>query len=229
MMLTTIEQLNTEIKSFIDKIEPIIKQDETLKELRLGWRIWYSKFIERPKFLFIGINPGDCGGNFEDFTESEMLEYINPDENNYTLAKETQCVFDSLNAINLLQESAKINYYFIKTKGTGELNDFLNRLHFVNFEIWQQFISNSAKWTQDLINLMNPKSIICEGKTTYDNINDNLFLGEKDWLEVKPWNGSVGAFQRSRDNLVLLGYKRTYSNITNKEELADYIKMYCEL
>lgn len=53
-----LKKLKEEVKSFAEKISEIAKTDEKVRDLYKGTKIFLSPFVENPKFMFLGINPG---------------------------------------------------------------------------------------------------------------------------------------------------------------------------
>ncbi|OAD90897.1 hypothetical protein A7A78_13160 [Aequorivita soesokkakensis] len=206
----------------------IIDQNEQAQHLYGGFYIWDSKYILNPEIMFIGINPGNGNpsnnGSLNYKPESQMsyLEFLDTEEPNltYTLARETIDVFKK-SGYNLEQiidilnnKSVKTNFHYIITRNETDIKKCFNLVEQNGFNnYWLQ----SYKWTGDLINIIRPKVIICEGKGVFDVIKDY-----EDYTDLE-WEDNCG-FLKREDGIVVLGYSRTFSNIKNKTRLAELIK-----
>jgi len=205
-----------------------IDKNELSKSLYGGFYIWDSKFIQNPEIMFIGINPGDGNPanngsiNFEPAKQMSYLEYLDLEEPNltYTLARETIDVFEKSGLtreqiIDILNnQSVKTNFHYIITKNQPDIKKCFNLIEPNGFKnYWLQ----SYNWTGDLINIIKPKMIICEGKGVFDEIKDY-----EDFTELE-WKDGCGFLKRV-DGVEVIGYSRTFSNIKNKNRLAELIK-----
>ena len=205
-----------------------IDQNDIAKSLYGGFYVWDSKFIANPEIMFIGINPGNGNPNNSGkvITEPEeqisYMEFLDGENDSYTLAKETIKSFEmagfSIQEIRELlnEKSIKTNFYYLITKNQNEISKCINQLEGYDFkEYWKQ----SYEWTGQLIELTNPKVIICEGKSVFDIIKDY-----DDILESN-WKNDCGYLIRPNGQIII-GYNRIFSNIKNKEELSELIKNY---
>ena len=210
----------------LDDLKYKLDQKKETKELYNGFYVWDSKLIFQPKIMFVGINPGDGNPNNDKNIkvkpEKQMsyLEYLDGENPTYTLAKETVDVLQksglSIPQIkNLLNnESVKTNFHYVITKNQSDIKKCFNLIRAKEFnDFWMQ----SYKWTGDLIDIIKPKMIICEGKAVFDIIKDY-----EDYTEFE-WKNDCGFFKRS-DGIIVIGYSRVFSNIKNKIELVEIIK-----
>jgi hypothetical protein len=213
-MKEKLAQLQNEVETFYKFLEE-----------KLGHKVFYTIFFSKVSYnsdiLFIGINPG----SIEEYMTSglEKFEYV---EHTYTLASETKKVFELAGYPNLLEKLddenkvVKINLYFIPTIGTKELNEFMSELE--KFDLKNEFLSKSQDWTSRLIELTNPKLIIFEGKTAFDEsppFTSNLKL-----IEQKG-NENVFLYRYEELPYSMIGYKRHFSNIQDKTLLAEILKL----
>ncbi|MCB6089466.1 hypothetical protein [Flavobacterium psychrophilum] len=224
-----LEKLQNEVAEYYKKLGNEIG-------IVLGFKIFYSRFSENADILFIGINPG-AGEQIQYTGEEEMLEYINDYKNedgyqinNYALAKETLKVFELADYPNLLKKLdaenkvVKINsIFYVDTKNSdGEnvkIGDFTNTI--LTKAQKDDFYRKSYEWTYKLIQLINPKIIICEGKTAYYNLYESI-----PEVEINK-NESNGILITKYDKLAftMLTYNRNYSNIDEKEFFAKILKV----
>lgn len=206
----------------LKKYQNLIQENELAKDLYNGFYIWDSKLIYNPQFMFIGINPGDGNPNndktinYKPAEQMSFLEYLDGENPTYTLARETIETFKKIGFTVpeitdiLNNKSVKTNLHYVITK---QENDIKKCFNFLAKKGFQEFWVKSYKWTGDLINILNPKIIICEGKGVFDTIKD---LEDFNDLE---WKDNCGSFTRI-DGIKVIGYSRTFSNIRNKERLA---------
>ena len=217
-----------DIKNKLESLKIKIDKNEISKSLYGGFYVWDSKFIENPEIMFIGINPGNGNPNNSGkiVTEPEQqisyMEFLDGENDNYTLAKETIKSFEmagfSIPEIRELlnEKSIKTNFYYLITKNQNDISKCINQISDYDFkDFWKQ----SYEWTGQLIELTKPKVIICEGKSVFDIIKDFDDILESDW------KNDCGYLKRPNGQIII-GYNRIFSNIKNKEELSELIKRY---
>lgn len=214
--LKTIEnkilKIENEVKDFVSQLRNTIEENEEITSLLLGWKIFYSPIIVNTKVLFIGINPGggDPGNPFEYYNEEhKFLEYIDDERNDYMLAKNTKKIFNKIDKFGLLNNAVKMNTKFYATVGVGEMKMFEDFLYKNHNELYIQLIVNNKKWTKELIELINPKTIICEGKSAFEFMDD-LYDDGDNWIKTLDYetNKYCGNFKRKSDGMNLFGYTR---------------------
>lgn len=207
-----IENIEDEVKKFIFLLNNVIGENKEITSLLLGWKIFYSPIVSNPEILFIGINPGggDPGKPFQYYNEEhKTLEYLDNKRNDYMLAKNTKKIFSSINKINLLENAVKMNTKFYATVGVAEMKVFEDFLLINHKELYNQLITNNKKWTKKLIEIINPKNIICEGKSAFDFMDD-LYDDGDNWTKTLDYdtNKYCGNFKRKSDGMNLFGYTR---------------------
>lgn len=206
--------ISEEVKDFVTTHNGILTSFPNYK----GVQILYSELKHKPKFMFIGINPGagyykKYGQNVEKYDAAEGLEYI---EETYTLGEETKHLFDLAGCFNDLFGAVKTNWTFLATPNSGNLDHLLTSLlneHKINL------YTTSDSWVKRLIEIVQPEIILCEGKKAFDRITWNV-LGSR---ETNPFN-EVGYRQTELCKHVI-GYKRNpFGRIENKEAVAQKIR-----
>ena len=222
------ESLINDVKVFSNEIEARLRKSNEIFKLYKGIRIMYSNMIFNPIVMFIGINPGDWSGGFcNSFTQEVCLEYVNEknNRNNYTLARETREVFKNINLPDLLKTSAiKTNYFFISTSCLNHLykiTDFLGR---GDNDLGELFFKKSSEWSKKLIEIIKPKIIICEGKEAFKNVTQ-LYKGNN---SIIGWDKNYKncGYKKTEDNTItIVGYSRRFSNIRDKKELSNLLKL----
>jgi hypothetical protein len=218
----------SDIENKLESLKIKIDKNEIAKSLYGGFYVWDSKFIENPEIMFIGINPGNGNPNNSGkiVTEPEQqisyMEFLDGENDNYTLAKETIKSFEmagfSIPEIRELlnEKSIKTNFYYLITKNQNDISKCINQISDYDFkDFWKQ----SYEWTGQLIELTKPKIIICEGKSVFDIIKYYDDILESDW------KNDCGYLKRPNGQIII-GYNRIFSNIKNKEELSELIKRY---
>jgi hypothetical protein len=204
-------QLMLEVADFKNEL---VSSDrfETVKDKFRGFQILMSPLQEQPDFMFIGINPGagyykSTGKTSHRLAPEKTMEYV---YENYDLAKETKELFGLLGLTDAdLSKAVKTNFYFLATENEKDLNKIIVLLDKMDFE------KKSKDWNNRLIKMIQPKIIICEGKSAFtkvlqhDNLNEN-------------WDEDV-AYTNWNDTHVI-GYKRLYSKMKGKEKLSEVLK-----
>ena len=162
--------------------------------------------------------------NEERRDEKEDLEPIKFDYldegNSNQLVTGTRQIFKDADIFNLLNKSVKTNFYYFATKNVNELH-----------QIWgiNKFEDNAFKWTRQIIEMLNPKIIICEGNDAFNKVKDmyNDDFDKKDEITPKRY-GEIGDIQyyELEGKPLVIGYYRTYSTISNinKELLTSFLK-----
>lgn len=217
-------EIDKELKILKSKID---LNDKT-KSLYGGFYVWDSKFVQNPEIMFIGINPGsgnpnnDGGVVTEPAEQISYMEFLDGENSTYTLAIETIKAFEiagfTIPEIRELlnEKSIKTNFYYLITKNQNDISKCLNQVEDYSFkDFWQK----SYDWTGKLIEITNPKVIICEGKSVYDMIKDYDEIAETDW------KNDCGFIKRPNGQIII-GYSRIFSNIKNKDGLASLIKKF---
>jgi len=228
MQTLTYQNWSDDIKACLTDLKNQIDQNEISKSLYGGFYVWDSKYIENPEIMFIGINPGNGNPNNSGkvITEPEnqisYMEFLDGENPNYRLAIETIKSFElagySIAEIRELlnEKSIKTNFYYLITKNQTDISKCINQLDSYSFnDFWQK----SYHWTGQIIELTNPKVIVCEGKSVFDTIKDYDDVSESEWKNdcghcIRP-NGQV-----------IIGYNRIFSNIKNKDGFSELIKRY---
>lgn len=215
-------KLAEEVKSFEVEVEQALQGNHEIRELYKGFRILYSNLIFRPTIMFIGINPGDWAKErCNSFDPEEKLEYINPEVNDYQLARQTVDLFKQINRLEILESNAiKTNFFYLATSREKDIYSITDSLGRGGELLGERIFKNAAKWTRKLIDISNPKIIICEGKISYSNV---LSLFDEDYEQENGWNesnGNCGYAKLRNKDLVIVGYSRFRSYIRNKESLS---------
>jgi hypothetical protein len=201
-----------EVEEFLTKFENDEKQNNVYKKYFRGIQILFTPLVYKPKFMFIGINPGAGYFKYEGnnskyvkrFSPMQNTEYIGQQ---YRLAKETRKLFKLANISQVdLKNSVKSNYYFLATKNTDDLSKLLSSLKEYNIE------KKSENWITKLTEIVEPDIIICEGKTIFEKFTKSK-VSEKH---------EVYYFEMGK--IKVIGYKRKFSNIVNKEKVAKLLK-----
>lgn len=219
-------QWESEVSEYLNSLNQKLLNSPEASELYNGFYIWDSEIKFNPKIMFIGINPGNGNPNnnrsvttapYESFA---YLEYWNLKSHNYTLARETIEIFKEI-GYNEKQirhifemESVKTNYFYIITKNQPLIYECLNKVdEYINFRI------KSDKFIKELIELINPKIIICEGKSVFNEVK-RIYNSTIDQIE---WQDNCGK-ANLKAGLTCYGYSRMYSQIRNKDRFKELIK-----
>lgn len=206
------EEIKIEIQSSLTEIEKDENLSKILDKFYKGVQVLFSPLVHKPKFMFIGINPGagyynKNGTRVKRLSPLKHMEYVGQD---YKLATETRELLRLAGIPKAeLNNSVKTNYFFLATTNTSDLFSLLNNLE--KYKIHNK----SKKWIHKLIDIIEPEIIICEGKTVFDKLTKdrNCKVSE---------NRNV--YYAEFGKIKVIGYKRIFSNILNKEKVAKIIK-----
>lgn len=205
-------EIKIEIQSFITEIENDENLSKCLHKYYKGVQVFLSPLIHKPKFMFIGINPGagfynDKGEKVKRLSPLKHMEYIGLD---YKLATETRELLRLAGIPSAeLNNSVKTNYYFLSTTNANDLFSLLSHLKI------HKVYNKSKKWINKLIDIVEPEFIICEGKTVFDKLTK-----DRNWKVSEIGNVYYAEFGKIK----VIGYKRIFSNILNKEKVAKVLK-----
>lgn len=215
-ILEEYEVIKQDILEYRNKIKNVIQNNSEENELCKGFTVWFSELKYNPSFLFIGINPGagffrNTGIKFRetDLDPSDCFEYC---EYGGKLANETIELFTALSLYDELQNSVKTNIHYLVTtnqKDLMRLHGLLIDKHNINL------YAKAEQWTTSIINIVQPKCIICEGAYSTSRIAE--YYGKKIC-----WNNDVCSYTIN-NNIFVIGYKRLYAGIINKKSLQNEI------
>ena len=207
------KEISNEVEKFIN--ESLYENDKSkyLDKYYKGAQILLSSLHNKPKFMFIGINPGsgdvkEKGKNVHKLGLQEKLEYSYK-YYNYYLARNTRKLFELANGYEYLENSVKTNQFFFATTKETELYKFLS--HFKDDKIY----AKSKKWLDRIIEIVEPEIIICEGKSSFDR-----FIKDKNCEIISKDN----VYYSTYNKIHIIGYKRIFSEIINIEKVAEKIK-----
>ncbi len=202
-------------KAYNDKI----KNHEKVKNVFHGFKVWYSPVIINPQILIIGINPGigeQTPNKNINFNESLEFEYL-PHIPKYTLANEMKSVFRNAGLFRLLEEqTVKTNYYHIISKRQSDIKFGLES---IDKNLYLQYEKDTKEIMIELIAIINPKYIVCEGATIYHKVI-NLFEDR----QKSVWQNDVGVTKINEPDIKVFGCSRRLSRIRNKKAFADVLK-----
>lgn len=177
-----------------------------------GTQLYFSP-LKQSDILFIGINPGIGYFNFHHrhvkrFSPLNNFEYNNQ---NYLLARETKKLFKSVGLSKAFSNAVKINHFPFATRNESDLNNILSK-----YDKELKLYYYSKEFVKQTIEVVQPKLIICEGKSSFDRLKKTL------GLEVKSYNQNTYVIEN--DDYTIIGYKRNRSFIKNKEELKSKLR-----
>lgn len=211
--------IKKDISQVRNKIINIIEPGSIEDSLCKGFSVWYSELRYNPKYLLIGINPGagyfnSTGVKYRediDLDPSDVFEY---GEYGGGLANETILVFKKANRYNDLENSIKINIHYLITSNQKDLfllqGILLDKYNINMFE-------KAKEWTIQLIDMINPQNILCEGAYPAKRIAE--YYDEK-----IIWENNICEYQ-IKGRIKVLGYKRLFSKILNKNGLVEKLAL----
>jgi hypothetical protein len=213
--------LAKEVETFRNKVVNNLQNNESGNSLYKGCTIMYSSLLENPSFLFIGINPGgvrnkETGLKIEEgeLNIGDGFEYINSEGTDwdYTLARQTRNLFEQAELYDKLKDSVKTNVFYFMTSNEPELWQLFDSF---DEELNNQFKPLAYKWTKQMIEMVNPKIIICEGISALNKVAEIYQITPKR-------KDSYGYFEVG--NIFVFGYSRFRSFIKYKPLVADFLK-----
>lgn len=221
-------QLQNDIKNYYQNLS---KEDNLLnvyfdnlnlsKHTEIYYKVFFNKMSFDADILFVGINPG--GG--EEWCSPQVLNRFEYLDYNYSLASETKKVFQLANyecLLEKLDENNKIvktNLYYLVTENKRQLDHFIYNI--LSEKQRTVFIENHKRWTAKIIELSDPKIIIYEGQSAFDE--SPPFFNDKIKLVDMEKNG-VTLVKLNDYKPVLICYKRFRSIIKNKETFSEILK-----
>ncbi|WP_158730422.1 MULTISPECIES: hypothetical protein [unclassified Flavobacterium] len=212
-MKNSYDELKSEVQEFINKFENDNELTTGLDKYYKGTQILLSGLHNKPKFMFIGINPGagyykhNNGEKVKKLEIQKKLEYSYKDFK-YALARNTRKLFQLANCTEYLENSVKTNHFFFATTKETELYKLLS--HLKHLKVY----SRSKTWVDKIVAIVQPEIIICEGKSSFDRFLKN----NECQITV---NGNVSYAKYGEVHII--GYKRRFSDIIDIEKVAKLI------
>ncbi len=226
-MINTIKDWEYQVQNYLELTNQQLLSNEDCKKLYYGFEVIDGEIIMNPDFLFIGINPGfgNQEKHFEIRLKSERISYLDyfDDYYRYDLARETISIFNKVGLkeneiINLLlNKCIKTNLFHIITRKDSDIKKCLNYSNETNYlEYWNK----SIYYCMQLLKITKPKIVIFEGKQVYNAIIEECYEIKNSWNKELEY----GYYFSETDNIHFIGYKRLFSNIISKENIAEKIK-----
>lgn len=207
------EKIAQEVAALNDKFIDLKSTKASVNRRYKGCHILLSPLNYQPDIMAIGINPG---GN----TNTIKLDPYRENAYNYgfRLAKETRKVL-SLAGLPvdkhwLDNNMVKTNHHYFATRNVKSLHALYGNVK------WSEVNPHNKAndWTKRLIQIVDPKIILCEGAEAYYGVYQALMNKEC------PVKVNTDVWSHELQGYTVIGYKRTFSRIINKTELAACIK-----
>lgn len=198
-----------------EQFELIHHRFETIGEKRYkGIQLYFSPLHEA-NILFIGINPGAGFFNYQKTNVKRLnplknFEYVGQE---YYLATQTKRLFYQLKLENDFVKAVKINHFPWATRNVVDLNYLLEK-----YDEALKLYYLSKEFVLTTIKQVKPRLIVCEGKSAFDRL--------KAMLDVTVVEYNHNTYVAQNKNLVVIGYKRHLSYISDKNELKHKINTY---
>ncbi len=214
--------MQEEVSSYAKKIEEICKTDKEVDSLYLGTQIYMSP-LQQADFMFIGINPGSgaykYGGQKPHCVTPLKKSGFETEE--FQLQNEWVTIFGKKNKINnidLLYNGVKTNCCFIATEDISKLKKLKSILKYkYKIDISQK----ENEWIKLLINKTDPKIIICEGISAFNQIQK--VYSKNEFTEIMEEHWDIHRYAYLNTYIPVLGFKRIYSRFANLEDVIDTI------
>jgi hypothetical protein len=201
-----------EVKNYNSNFNQLLESNSNFKDLYYGFEVIDGKIIDNPSILFIGINPGKGNGKYgKDILETNQVSYLDIFDENYKddypnryhLAEKTIKFFrligwsDSKIKEIFAKGVVKTNFYHLATENITDLKKVLN-----DIDQSDDYFKKSAEFSIQLINILQPKVIILEGKSVFNNIVKECYC-------KNVWNDKgFGYHFDEENNSHILGYSR---------------------
>lgn len=208
-VLACYNKIRKDVEQFIELAE----ENPNFFKYSKGTQILFSDLFYRPKFMFLGINPGAGYFNYHGkrvrkLGVQKQLEYSYKIYK-YALAINTRKLFELANCTEYLKDSVKSNCFFFATTTEKELYQMLS--HVKDLSVYKK----SEEWSSELVSLVQPEILICEGKSAFDRFvkNKKCRVEKSGSVNIAYWN-----------NIAIIGYLRIFSFIKDIELVAETIK-----
>lgn len=213
------ENWKKEVENTLEIWKIELDKNPKTKELYNGFCIWYSNLIYNPKIMIIGINPNwssmDKHETGIDMKEDSRLTFLHKYPKD-KLGPQVIEIFKNAGLYSELEkETIKTNFFYLATKNAKQINECVNE---VGGKFVGDFYMQSSKWTKQLVEIIKPTYILCEGKDAFNRVVETL--------QPKAnivWKNDCG-YSKSPDSMIIIGYNRLFSNIKNKTALSNLLK-----
>lgn len=215
--------MQPEIEDLFERMYVVIKDKPEADALYNGWQVWFSNIIENPDILFIGNNPNSVK-NDPDFEPHDSFDYLE-NKSAWGLKDSTLEVFNDSQISNYfdLTKSVKTNYYYLATSYSSTLDTLRGILERTEYskKIVDEFNQKSKKWTEQIIDILRPRYIFCEGFSAFDLVIK--YALEENYLRDKSLD--VLVYQSEKFPFKIIAYSRNVnSSIKNPELLIETLK-----
>jgi len=216
MDLSLLSKLEKEAREIDSKLSILYEKDEEIRKLYRGTSLWFSSIVENPDVMFLGINPGSGFFNNNNKTlchfyePLKIMEYVDNSQS-YQLKWEWNYIFGEkgLNRLDVLANSVKTNFCYLATEDKAALKKLFTqirgKLGIAPYEVF-------GNWTRQVVQQINPKLLICEGKESLCFLKDwsfkNEYIEDSSFEDIS--KGHIG-------NIKILQVSRTYSTLKNTD------------
>lgn len=227
MDISVISKLEKDARYIDLKLTELCESDDEIRNLYRGTSLWFSPIVENPKIMFLGINPGAGYYNNNNqtlchfFEPLKIMEYVD-EEQSYQLKWEWQYIFGEkgLNRLDILANSVKTNFCYLATEDEVALKKLFTQIRGkLNIAPYEVF----GNWTRQVVQQINPKLLIFEGKEALNLLKDwsfkNEYTEEVSFKEMQ--KGHIG-------DIKVLQVSRVFSTLKNADAIISEIgKIIC--
>lgn len=225
-------QIADEASLYLEELNNHLFKNQNIKDLYHGFYLFDGKVNLNCTILFIGENPEAFSWNHsyppsvylesETANPSSFTIYIKQMLNSHRIADETIsllkiCGLDETEIKFLFEKEITRIFLYPLILNYVELQDFFNRYDKYFFE---EFRFKSRLWTKKLIDTIQPKTIICESKTVFDELSIKLNFENTDWSD----NVGIAAISHNNQKTLLIGIGNKEGTFLNKEKVTQIIK-----
>ncbi len=148
-------------------IQSVDQYWSTHPELVSGYSVFYSPVKAKPHLLIIGLQPGGGPESFDRNaakTIPQKHEYL---AENYLMAKKMVALFAGTKFELQLPGSVKTNLNFFRAKNNVEWKQ-------IDLSLRQDVAKFCSQKVKDIIETLQPETILCEGISTYEAVKELL-------------------------------------------------------
>ena len=180
-----LKRMQEEVKEIGGQINSLCENNEKLKKIYYGCRIWFSPLYKNPNILFFGMNHSGKWDKWDSYKPQDEK----PNGNKF-YKKMRKCLNEEL-----LKDMVITNRYFFGTNTFKELEeDFFNLLIETKSVDYRNMIKNKQiEWVKTIIEELSPKLIVVGGfqliykfidKVLYDEETTELEKGKYKYIKV---------------------------------------------
>jgi len=205
-----------DVDGFVNNLMKEVEQkwEKFQETLSKGYAVFYSPVRMNPDLMIIGFNPGGDQKAFDrnrDRNPPPIHEYIKED---YRIANRMRKLFESMNCLETLKNSVKLNLIFFRSKDTEEWNK-------IDVTIRKELSTFCKDKVKLIIETLRPRIVLAEGITTYRVLKNEVLFGKACEKVIPHKNGGkiIHIMTNFSDfNLTLIGIRHPTGSRPNPSD-----------